>query len=60
MDRQAIQRMLQFAEQEVVYAFISAYAESDDAFCRQLRAAILPESTNVVNKEAYLVALLSC
>lgn len=34
MNEQEIQKMLRHAAQEVVYAFISAYAESNAEFCK--------------------------
>lgn len=60
MDRQEIQKMLQHAEQETVYSFISTYAESEPEFCKQLKAYLLPESKDDLNKETYLAKAENC
>lgn len=60
MDKQEISKMLQHAEQEVVYSFISAYAESDTKFCKQLKAYLLPRRENDLNKETYLARAENC
>lgn len=60
MNKQEIEKMLRHAEQEVVYSFISAYAELDAAFCKQLKAALMPGRGDELSKEAYLVKAEKC
>jgi hypothetical protein len=59
MNKQEIQKILQHAEQESVYSFISAYAESNAEFCKHLKAALMPGGDDL-NKEAYQAKAESC
>lgn len=43
MDKQEMQKMLQHAEQEEVYSFILEYADSNKAFCKKLKEALMPK-----------------
>ncbi|MDR1161088.1 MAG: hypothetical protein LBK45_01995 [Tannerellaceae bacterium] len=60
MNRQEILKMLQYAEQEAVYSFISAYAESNAEFCKQLKAAIMPGKGDDLDREASRARAESC
>jgi hypothetical protein len=60
MNKQEMQEMLRHAEQDVVYSFISAYAESDAVFGKQLKAALMPGEGAGLNKETYLLKAESC
>lgn len=60
MNAQEVQEMLQHAKQEAVYSFISAYAELNAEFCKQLKAALMPGKSNDLNKAAYLEMAESC
>jgi hypothetical protein len=54
MNKQDIQKMLQHAEQKVVYSFISAYAESNADFCKRLKTALMPSKKEDLSIEMYV------
>lgn len=59
MNKQEIQKILQQAERETVYSFILAYAESNTAFCEQLKAALTPKKDDL-NEVAYRAKAERC
>lgn len=60
MTKQEILKMLQHAEKEAVYSFISTHAESHEEFCKQLKTALLPGRKAELNKKAYQAKAESC
>lgn len=60
MNRKEIQKMLQHAEQDDVYDFISTYAESNSKFCEQLKEALLPGGVDELDKDIYLSKAENC
>lgn len=60
MSKQEIQKMLQHTEQDVVYAFITTYAESNAEFYKQLKANLLPEREDDLNKAEYQTKAENC
>lgn len=60
MNKLEIQKTLQHAEQDAIYSFISTYAESHVEFYKQLKAALMPEKENDLNKEAYQAKAENC
>ena len=60
MNKKEIQKMLQHSEQEVVYSFISTYAESNVEFCKQLKDTLMPDRGGDLNMAMYQTKAESC
>lgn len=60
MNKQEIQKLLQYAEQETVYSFVLTYAESNAEFCEQLKTALMPKGGDSIHKESYLAKAEKC
>jgi hypothetical protein len=53
-------KMLQHVEQEVVYSFISTYAESNTDFCKQFKTVLMPSKEDDLCKETYMAKAEDC
>lgn len=60
MNKQDIEKLLQHAEPEAIYSFISTYGESNAEFCKQLKVALMPGRGECINKEEYLAKAENC